>query len=63
MLDISFSLLPVFLLIALGAVLKRAGFPGDETPVIRGQSGPRVRVLQNGLDTFDAACKNFPGPN
>ena len=31
MLDISFSLLPVFLLIALGAVLKRAGFPGDET--------------------------------
>lgn len=31
MLDISLSLLPVFLLIALGAVLKRAGFPGDET--------------------------------
>ena len=29
MLDISFSLLPVFLLIALGAGLRRAGFPGD----------------------------------
>lgn len=31
MLSISLSLLPVFLLIALGAVLKRAHFPGDET--------------------------------
>ncbi|MFT3808447.1 MAG: AEC family transporter [Micropepsaceae bacterium] len=30
MLDISLSLLPVFLLIALGAVLKRTGFPGDD---------------------------------
>lgn len=30
MLDISLSLLPVFLLIALGAALKRAGFPGDD---------------------------------
>ena len=30
MLDISLSLLPVFLLIALGAVLRRAGFPGDD---------------------------------
>ncbi len=29
MLDISLSLLPVFLLIALGAGLRRAGFPGD----------------------------------
>ncbi len=31
MLDISLSLLPVFLLIAMGTVLKRTGFPGDET--------------------------------
>ncbi len=30
MLDISLSLLPVFLLIALGVVLKRTGFPGDD---------------------------------
>lgn len=30
MLDISLSLLPVFLLIALGAVLKPTGFPGDD---------------------------------
>jgi malonate transporter len=30
-LDISLSLLPVFLLIAMGTVLKRTGFPGDET--------------------------------
>ncbi len=30
MLSISLSLLPVFLLIALGAVLKRTGFPGDD---------------------------------
>jgi len=30
LLDISLSLLPVFLLIALGAVLKRTGFPGDD---------------------------------
>ncbi|BBK38424.1 TonB-dependent receptor [Allostella sp. ATCC 35155] len=29
--------------------------PGASRPVIRGQSGPRVRVLQNGLDTFDAS--------
>ncbi|BBK43381.1 outer membrane protein [Allostella vacuolata] len=28
---------------------------GASRPVIRGQSGPRVRVLQNGLDTFDAS--------
>ncbi len=31
MLDIALSLLPVFLLIALGAVLRRANFPGDAT--------------------------------
>lgn len=29
--------------------------PGAGRPVIRGQSGPRVRVLQNGIDTFDAS--------
>lgn len=28
---------------------------GASRPVIRGQTGPRVRVLQNGLDTFDAS--------
>jgi len=29
--------------------------PGASRPVIRGQGGPRVRVLDNGLDTFDAS--------
>lgn len=29
--------------------------PGAGRPVIRGQSGPRVRVLENGVDTFDAS--------
>lgn len=29
--------------------------PGAGRPVIRGQGGSRVRVMQNGLDTFDAA--------
>ncbi|MCW0235454.1 MAG: TonB-dependent receptor [Ferrovibrio sp.] len=29
--------------------------PGAGRPVIRGQSGPRVRVLNNGIDTFDAS--------
>ncbi len=29
--------------------------PGVGQPVIRGQSGPRVQVLQNGLRNFDAA--------
>jgi iron complex outermembrane receptor protein len=29
--------------------------PGAGRPVIRGQSGPRVRVLDNGIDTFDAS--------
>lgn len=29
--------------------------PGAGRPVIRGQSGPRVRVLDNGVDTFDAS--------
>lgn len=29
--------------------------PGASRPVIRGQGGPRVRVLQNGIDTFDAS--------
>lgn len=29
--------------------------PGASRPVIRGQGGPRVRVLQNGVDSFDAA--------
>lgn len=29
--------------------------PGAGRPVIRGQSGPRVRVLNNGTDTFDAS--------
>jgi len=29
--------------------------PGAGRPIIRGQGGPRVRVMQNGLDTFDAA--------
>jgi len=28
---------------------------GAGRPIIRGQSGPRVRVLQNGVDTFDAS--------
>ncbi|MBP7064794.1 TonB-dependent receptor [Ferrovibrio sp.] len=36
--------------------LAATGFgPGASRPVIRGQGGPRVRVLQNGLDTFDAS--------
>lgn len=29
--------------------------PGAGRPIIRGQSGPRVRVLDNGIDTFDAS--------
>jgi iron complex outermembrane receptor protein len=29
--------------------------PGASRPVIRGQGGPRVRVLQNGTDSFDAS--------
>jgi len=29
--------------------------PGASRPVIRGQGGPRVRILQNGIDTFDAS--------
>jgi len=29
--------------------------PGAGRPIIRGQSGPRVRVMENGVDTFDAA--------
>ncbi len=29
--------------------------PGASRPIIRGQGGPRVRVLQNGVDSFDAA--------
>lgn len=29
--------------------------PGASRPVIRGQGGPRVRVLNNGIDSFDAA--------
>lgn len=29
--------------------------PGAGRPIIRGQGGPRVRVLQNGTDTFDAS--------
>lgn len=29
--------------------------PGAGRPIIRGQGGPRVRTMQNGLDTFDAA--------
>lgn len=29
--------------------------PGAGRPIIRGQGGPRVRVMQNGIDTFDAA--------
>lgn len=29
--------------------------PGAGRPVIRGQGGPRVRVMTNGLDSFDAA--------
>lgn len=34
-----------------------AGFgPGVGLPVIRGQSGPRVAVLQNGLSSLDAAA-------
>lgn len=28
---------------------------GAGRPIIRGQSGPRVRVLENGVDTFDAS--------
>ncbi|WP_374466888.1 TonB-dependent receptor [Ferrovibrio sp.] len=28
---------------------------GASRPVIRGQGGPRVRVMQNGVDTFDAS--------
>lgn len=28
---------------------------GASRPVIRGQSGPRVRVMQNGVDSFDAS--------
>ncbi len=29
--------------------------PGAGRPIIRGQGGPRVRVMENGVDTFDAA--------
>lgn len=29
--------------------------PGASRPIIRGQGGPRVRVLRDGLDAFDAA--------
>lgn len=29
--------------------------PGAGRPIIRGQGGPRVRVMENGIDTFDAA--------
>ncbi len=29
--------------------------PGASRPVIRGQGGPRVRVLDNGIDTFDVS--------
>lgn len=29
--------------------------PGAGRPIIRGQGGPRVRVLNNGVDTFDAS--------
>jgi iron complex outermembrane receptor protein len=29
--------------------------PGAGRPIIRGQGGPRVRVMQNGVDTFDAS--------
>ncbi|PJI37539.1 TonB-dependent receptor [Ferrovibrio sp.] len=29
--------------------------PGAGRPIIRGQGGPRVRAMENGLDTFDAA--------
>jgi hypothetical protein len=28
--------------------------PGAGRPIIRGQGGPRVRVMENGVDTFDA---------
>lgn len=28
---------------------------GASRPVIRGQGGPRVRIMENGIDTFDAA--------
>lgn len=29
--------------------------PGAGRPIIRGQGGPRVRIMENGVDTFDAA--------
>ncbi|MGE0718004.1 MAG: TonB-dependent receptor [Alphaproteobacteria bacterium] len=29
--------------------------PGASRPVIRGQGGPRIRTLQNGIDSFDAS--------
>lgn len=29
--------------------------PGASRPVIRGQGGPRVRILENGIDTFDVS--------
>ena len=36
--------------------ISNAGFgPGVGRPVIRGQGGPRVRTLSNGLDTFDVS--------
>jgi iron complex outermembrane receptor protein len=28
---------------------------GASRPIIRGQGGPRVRIMENGIDTFDAA--------
>ncbi|QDO96881.1 TonB-dependent receptor [Ferrovibrio terrae] len=39
----------------LPGVSSSAFGPGAGRPIIRGQGGPRVRVMQNGLDTFDAA--------
>ncbi len=39
----------------LPGVSSTAFGPGAGRPIIRGQGGPRVRVMQNGVDTFDAA--------